>query len=514
MNLVKAMSAVSGMTLASRVAGLAREVLAAAWFGAGMQMDAFNVAFRAPNMLRRLFAEGAFSQAFVPVLAELRARQTAQESGAFVSRVATLMATVLLLIVALVVIFPEPLVRLLAAGFYANPEKARITEDLTRITFGYIGLVSLVALMGSVLNVERRFSVAAFAPVLLNLAMIGAAWGLRDRFAVPVTALAIGVIAGGIAQFALLVWGLHRAHFHFAWDVSWRDPNVRRVLRLMVPALFGVSAAQISLLINTQIASTMPTGTVSWLSYADRLMEFPTALLGVAAGTIILPSLVRHHADADSAAYSQLLDWGLRVTVLLTLPAALALGLLATPLVATLFHHGLFSATDVVATQAAVIAYAVGLLGLVILKILAPAFYARQEISIVVKCSLASLVFTQICNAVFLIGLGLPGHVALALSVGLGACANAALLFAVLRRRSIYLPQPGWGRFTLQVLAATGAMGLVLWLLRGQDRSWLYVESLTRIAWLAGLTLVGALVYFGALTALGWRPRTFFRHEQ
>ena len=384
MNLVKAMSAVSGMTLASRVAGLAREVLAAAWFGAGMQMDAFNVAFRAPNMLRRLFAEGAFSQAFVPVLAELRARQTAQESGAFVSRVATLMATVLLLIVALVVIFPEPLVRLLAAGFYANPEKARITEDLTRITFGYIGLVSLVALMGSVLNVERRFSVAAFAPVLLNLAMIGAAWGLRDRFAVPVTALAIGVIAGGIAQFALLVWGLHRAHFHFAWDVSWRDPNVRRVLRLMVPALFGVSAAQISLLINTQIASMMPTGTVSWLSYADRLMEFPTALLGVAAGTIILPSLVRRHAAGDADGYSRLLDWGLRVTMLLSVPAALALIVLATPLVATLFHHGQFTVADVAATQGAVAAYGIGLVGLVMVKILAPAFYARREIGIVV----------------------------------------------------------------------------------------------------------------------------------
>ncbi|MEP7083176.1 MAG: murein biosynthesis integral membrane protein MurJ [Betaproteobacteria bacterium] len=513
MNLLRAMSAVSGMTLASRVAGLAREVLAATWFGAGLQMDAFNVAFRAPNMLRRLFAEGAFSQAFVPVLAEMRARQTAEESGAFVSRVATLMACVLLIIVALVVAFPEPLVRLLASGFYANPEKARITEQLTRITFGYIGLVSLVALMGAVLNVERRFSIAAFAPVLLNVSMIAAAWGLRDRFAVPVTALAVGVIAGGVAQFALLVWGLRRAHFHFTWDVSWRDPNVRRVLRLMVPALFGVSAAQISLLINTQIASTMPTGTVSWLSYADRLMEFPAALLGVAAGTIILPSLVRHHADADTAAYSQLLDWGLRITVLLALPAALALGLLATPLVATLFHHGRFSAADVVATQSAVIAYGVGLVGLVVVKILAPAFYARQEIGIVVRCSLASLVFTQLCNALFILGLGMAGHVALALSVGLGACANALLLFGVLRKRSIYRPQPGWGGFTLRVLAAAAAMGVVLWLLRGQDRSWLYVESLTRIAWLAALTLVGLLVYFGALSALGWRPRAFFRRE-
>jgi putative peptidoglycan lipid II flippase len=513
MNLLKAMTAVSGMTLVSRVTGLAREVLIAAWFGAGLQMDAFNVAFRAPNMLRRLFAEGAFSQAFVPVLAELRARQSPEESGAFVSRVATLMAAALLLVVALVVIFPEPLVRLLAAGFYAIPEKAKMTEDLTRITFGYIGWISLVALMGAVLNVEKRFSVAAFAPVLLNVGMIGAAWALRDRFVVPVTALAIGVIAGGVAQFLLLVWALRQAKFRFVWDTSWRDPNMGRVLKLMVPALFGVSAAQISLLINTQIASTMPTGTVSWLSYADRLMEFPTALLGVAAGTIILPSLVRHHADADTAGYSQLLDWGLRVTVLLALPASLALGMLATPLVATLFHHGRFSGADVVATQGAVMAYGVGLLGLIVVKILAPAFYARQEIGVVVKCSLASLIFTQICNGVFILGLSMAGHVALALSVGLGACANAALLYSMLRRRAIYQPQPGWGKFTLRVLAAVSAMGLVLWLLRGENLTWLYLQNLTRVAWLSGLTLVGALVYFGALVAAGWRPREFFRRE-
>lgn len=513
MNLFKALSAVSGMTLVSRVTGLAREVLTAAWFGAGLQMDAFNVAFRAPNMLRRLFAEGAFSQAFVPVLAELRARQSPEESGAFVSRVATLMAAALLLVIALVVIFPEPLVRLLAAGFYAIPEKAKMTEDLTRITFGYIGWISLVALMGAVLNVEKRFGVAAFAPVLLNVAMITAAWALRDRFAVPVTALAIGVIAGGVAQFLLLVWALRQARFRFVWDTSWRDPNVGRVLKLMVPALFGVSAAQISLLINTQIASTMPTGTVSWLSYADRLMEFPTALLGVAAGTIILPSLVRHHADADTAGYSQLLDWGLRVTVLLALPAALALGLLATPLVATLFHHGRFSGADVVATQGAVMAYGVGLLGLIVVKILAPAFYARQEISVVVKCSLLSLIFTQICNGVFILGLNMAGHVALALSVGLGACANAALLYSMLRRRAIYQPQPGWGKFTFRVLAAVSAMGLVLWLLRGENRTWLVLENLTRVAWLSGLTLVGALVYFGTLAAVGWRPREYFRRE-
>ena len=513
MNLLKAMSAVSGMTLASRVTGLAREVLAAAWFGAGLQMDAFNVAFRAPNMLRRLFAEGAFSQAFVPVLAELRARQSPEESGAFVSRVMTLMAAALLILIALVVAFPEPLVRLLAVGFYAIPEKAKLTEDLTRITFGYIGWISLVALMGAVLNVEKRFGVAAFAPVLLNVAMIGAAWAMREKFAVPVTALAIGVIIGGAAQFLLLVWALRRAQFRFVLDTSWSDPNVARVLKLMVPALFGVSAAQISLLINTQIASTMPTGTVSWLSFADRLMEFPTALLGVAAATIILPSLVKHHTEANSAGYSQLLDWGLRVTILLALPAAVAMATLATPLVATLFHHGKFSGADVAATQAAVMAYGVGLLGLIVVKILAPAFYARQEISIVVKCSLASLVFTQVCNAVFILGLNMAGHVALALSVGFGACVNAGLLHAVLRRRSIYQPQPGWGRFALRVLVAVSAMSLVLWLLRGENATWLHVDALTRVAWLCGLTLIGVIVYFGALAAVGWRAREFFRRD-
>jgi putative peptidoglycan lipid II flippase len=478
-----------------------------------MQMDAFNVAFRAPNMLRRLFAEGAFSQAFVPVLAEIRARQTHDESRAFVSRVATLLAAILIPVIILLVAFPQPLVRLLASGFYVLPEKARLTEELTRITFGYIGWISLVALMGAVLNVEKRFSAAAFAPVLLNVAMIGSAWALKDQFDVPVTALAAGVFAGGALQFVLLWFALRRAHFRFVWEVGWGDPSVRRVLALMVPALIGVSASQISLLINTQIASTMPTGTVSWLAYADRLMEFPTALLGVAAGTIILPSLVRHHADANSAAYGELLDWGLRVTILLALPAALALGLLATPVVATVFHHGKFTADDVAATQAAVIAYSVGLLGLIIVKILAPAFYARQEISIAVRSSIASLVATQLCNAVLILGLRMPGHVALALSVGLGACVNALLLYAILLQRGYYRPQPGWPRFLVRVIVAALAMAVVVWLLKGQDRSWLYVNNFTRTAWLLGLMLVGALVYFGTLAVAGWRPREFFRRE-
>jgi putative peptidoglycan lipid II flippase len=513
MNLVKAFTAVSGLTLASRVTGLAREILTATWFGAGLQMDAFNVAFRAPNMLRRLFAEGAFSQAFVPVLAGLRARQTIDESRAFVSRVATLMAVALLVVIALVVIWPAPLVRLLAAGFYALPEKARLTEDLTRITFGYIGWISLVALMGAVLNVEKRFSAAAFAPVLLNIAMIGCAWLLQDRYVVPVTALAVGVIAGGVAQFAMMWIALRRAGFRFAWDFHWRDPDVGRVLRLMVPALIGVSAAQISLLINTQIASTMPTGTVSWLSYADRLMEFPTALLGVAAGTIILPSLVKHHADANSAAYIGLLDWGLRLTVVLALPAALALGLLATPVVATVFHHGKFTAADVAATAGAVVAYSVGLIGLIVVKILAPAFYARGEIGIAVRCSIASLVATQISNGILILGLRLPGQVALALSVGLGACVNAALLYTILLRRRYYAPQRGWLKFLARVVIGSAAMGIVLWLLKGADTSWVHLNNLTRIAWLLGLTLVGAITYFGILAIAGLRPREFLRRE-
>jgi len=513
MNLVKALSAVSGLTLASRVTGLAREILAASWFGAGLQMDAFNVAFRAPNMLRRLFAEGAFSQAFVPVLAEHRAKQTAEESRVFISRVATLLAAILLPLVALVVIWPEPLVRLLAAGFYAIPEKARLAEQLTRITFGYILWIALVALMGAVLNVEKRFSAAAFAPVMLNFSMIGTAWLLQERFPIPVTALAWGVLLGGAAQFVLLWVALRRAGFSFVWDTSWRDPGVRRVLRLMLPALLGVSAAQISLLVNTQIASAMTTGTVSWLSYADRLMEFPTALLGVAAGTIILPSLARHHADADATAYISLLDWGLRLTMLLALPAALALGLLALPVVATIFHHGKFGAADVIATQAAVVAYSVGLLGLIVVKVLAPAFYARQQIALAVRCSVASLVATQLSNAVLILGLHMPGHVALALSVGIGACVNAALLFVLLLRRGWYRPLPGWGRFLVQLAAALVVMGGVLWALAGNSQSWLHVNSLTRIAWLLGLSLAGALSYFVVLGVTGLRPRFFVRRE-
>jgi putative peptidoglycan lipid II flippase len=257
----------------------------------------------------------------------------------------------------------------------------------------------------------------------------------------------------------------------------------------------------------------MQTGTVSWLSYADRLMEFPTALLGVAAGTIILPSLARHHADADAAAYSALLDWGLRVTFLFALPAALAMGILALPVVATLFHHGAFGAADVIATRGAVVAYSVGLLGLIVVKVLAPAFYARQQIALAVRCSIASLVATQLLNVVLIGGFGVAGHVALALSVGLGACVNAALLYALLVRRKWFAAQPGWPAFLARIAAGLIAMGVVVWLLAGQDATWLRVSNLTRVAWLLSLALAGALTYFGVLLLTGMRLRELMRRE-
>src|SRR5438093_793194 len=343
MNLLKALSAVSAMTLLSRITGLVRESLKAVAFGAGLQMDAFEAAFRLPNILRRLFAEGAFSQAFVPILAEYNRQRGTEATRDLVGRVGTLLAVALLVISALGMLAAPWLVYLLASGFSRTPGKVELTADLIRIMFPYILFVSLVSLAGGVLNVYRRFAIPAFTPVLLNLAIIGAAIFVAPHMNPPIIALAWGVAIGGAAQLALQVRPLMALGMLPRARLGWRDEGVRRVLRAMGPAVLGVSAAQISALINTQLAAYLGDGRISWISYADRLMEFPNALLGVALGTILLPSLSKHHHDANHAQYSALLDWGLRLTFLLALPAALPLALLAVPLIATLSHYGHFT---------------------------------------------------------------------------------------------------------------------------------------------------------------------------
>lgn len=512
MNLLRALVTVSGMTLLSRILGFVRDFVIARTFGAGMMTDAFFVAFKLPNLLRRMFAEGAFSQAFVPILGEYRNQRSSDETRTLVNDVAGVLTFALFLVTAVGVVAAPALVWISAPGFSSTPDKFALTVALTRVTFPYILFMSLVALAGGILNTWSRFAIPAFTPVLLNLSFIGMALFAAPYFDPPVMALAWAVFLGGLLQLLLQIPALRRISMlprpNLNLRAAWRDPGVRRVVRLMLPALLGVSVSQISLLINTVFASFLATGSVSWLYYADRLMEFPSGMLGAALGTILLPSLSRCHARGDLAEYSRLLDWGLRLTFLLAMPAALAMAILAVPLVATLFFHGAFSAHDVMQTRTALTAYAVGLTGLILVKVLAPGFYARQNIRTPVKIALVSLFATQLMNLAFINWIA---HAGLALSIGLAACLNAFLLYRGLHRSGVYQAQPGWLAFFLRLLAALAIMGLTLHLLMGLPEIWLEMPLTARVIRLSLLVVAGITVYFATLWLLGFRPRDFRR---
>ncbi|MEW6687789.1 MAG: murein biosynthesis integral membrane protein MurJ [Pseudomonadota bacterium] len=511
MNLLRALATVSSLTLLSRILGYARDFFIARAFGAGLATDAFFVAFRIPNLLRRLFGEGAFSQAFVPILSEYRSRQSAEETRALVDCVSTVLFAALVLTAALGVAGAPLLVWLSAPGFAAEPEKFALTAALLRITFPYIVLISLVALAAAILNTWSRFAVPAFTPALLNVSLILAAALFAEHFDPPVLALAWGVFAGGLAQLALQLPFLRRIGMLPRWRPNFRHPGVARVLKLMAPAVFGVSVSQVSLLINTIFASFLASGSVSWLYYADRLMEFPAGVLGAALGTILLPSLARTHAGGAPDEYSRLLDWGLRLTLLLALPAAAALAVLALPLIATLFHYGRFGAEDAWMTREALVAYSLGLLGLIFVKILAPGFYAAQNVATPVRIGVVTLVATQAMNLAFI---GPLKHAGLALAIGLGACLNALLLYLYLKKGKIYTPQPGWLRFACKVALATLAMAAALWTAMGPAAQWLEAGWRWKVPMLAGLVLLGSGAYGSCLYLLGFRVSDFSKRVQ
>jgi len=516
MNLLKAASTVSLLTLTSRITGLARELIIAASFGASAATDAFNVAFRIPNLLRRLFAEGAFSQAFVPIMAATRAREGGEVTRRLIDAVATVLVWALLVTCVLGAVGAPVIVWAMASGLEGFDQAV----VMTRWMFPYIGCMSLVALSAGILNTWKRFVVPALTPVLLNLSVIATAWLLTPQLAAagiePVYSLAVGVLLGGVLQLAVQVPALLKVgclpRIHLgpgALRAAWAHPGVHLVLRQMAPALLGVSVAQLSLLINTQIASHVGVGAVSWLTYADRLMEFPTALLGVALGVVLLPQLSAAQGREDAEAYSDLLDWGLRLVVLLALPCAAALLVFARPLVAVLYHYGAFSAADVQQTVAALMGYGVGLMGLVGIKVLAPGFYARQNIRTPVKIAVTVLVATQLLNLVLVPRLG---HAGLALSIGLGALVNAAWLLAGLRRAGWYRPLPGWGGFLLRTGVATALLAAALaWAALGLDWLALRAQWPLRIALMVGVLGGVALLYFGVLAAMGLRLRQFMR---
>lgn len=514
MNLHKTLATISGMTMLSRVTGLLREILIARAFGASAYTDAFIVAFRIPNLLRRLFAEGAFSQAFVPILAEYKNQKGEPATKALVAHVATVLVWALLVTCILGVIAAPVIVYIVATGLKSDPETFTTSVAMTRIMFPYIGFMAFVALAGGILNTWRQFKIPAFTPVLLNLSFIVASLFVAPHLEQPIYALAFAVAVGGILQMAIQLPALRKIGMLpriglNPWSAI-RDAGVRRVMKQMVPATFGVSVAQISLIINTNIASHLQTGSVSWLSYADRLMEFPTALLGVALGTILLPSLSKAHSVGDTVEYSALLDWGLRLTFLLALPAAIGLATLSEPLTATLFHYGTkFDAKAVEMTAHALVAYGVGLIGFILVKILAPAFYAKQDIRTPVKIAIGVLIATQLMNLLFVPWFE---HAGLALSIGLGACLNSVFLYWGLRRLGIYSPHAGWPIFFLKLAAALSLMGAIaVW--SASHFNWLELQAqpLYRIGALALVLLACGAVYFGALLAMGFRFSHFKR---
>ncbi len=516
MNLLKAASTVSLLTLVSRVTGLVREQLIAASFGASAATDAFNVAFRIPNLFRRLFAEGAFSQAFVPLLGATRTREGDSATQDLIDAVASVLLWVLLAICVLGVALAPVMVWAMGSGLQAFDSAVL----MTRVMFPYIGCMSMVALAAGILNTWRRFAVPAVTPVLLNLCVIAAAfWGspwMASMGVDPVLALAGGVMIGGVLQAAVQIPALAAigrlprfALLPSALARAWRHPGMRQVLRQMAPALLGVSVAQISLLINTQIASHVAVGAVSWLTYADRLMEFPTALLGVALGVVLLPQLSAAQGRGDAQGYSDMLDWGLRLVLLLALPCALALLVFPQGLVAVLYHYGQFSNEDLAMTVRALQGYGVGLMGLVGIKVLAPAFYARQDVKTPVRIALGVLAVTQALNLVLVPWLG---HAGLALSIGLGALVNASLLLGGLLRLGVFRPRPGWARFMLQVALGNLLLGALLaWAARGVD--WIGLQAHWGLRALAVAGVLGgvALLYFGVLALCGLRPRDFTR---
>ncbi len=525
--LLRSMLTFSGGTFVSRLLGLVREIVIADRFGATAATDAFLIAFRIPNFMRRLFAEGSFSMAFVPVLTEYKETRSHEELRELFARTAGTLGAILLVVTALGVIFAEVLVGGFAPGALDEPAKFALTTDLLRLTFPFLLFVSLTALAGAGLNSFNRFGVAALTPVILNLCMIGAALFLAPRLEVPIMALGWAVLAAGILQLLVQLPALARLGLLVLPRWGWRDSGVRRVLKLMVPTLFGSSVAQINLLLDTVIASFLIVGSQSWLGYTDRLLEFPLGLFGVALGTVILPTLSRHHVGADAGGFSRALDWGMRTTLLIAVPAMLALVILAEPILATLFQRGRFTAHDVQMAAMSLAALSFGLPAFTLVKTLAPAFYSRQDTRTPVRAGVIAMFASMLLNFVF-VGIlfwlwhapahlsmrwtealaSIPGlHVGLALSSACASYLNVALLWHALRRDGVYLRQPGWARHLVRLGVASAAMaavlvgGLVVW------NEWTVWPEATRIRRLAILVAAAGTTFVGVLFASGFRLR-------
>lgn len=498
------------MTLLSRVAGFVRDMVQAHLFGAGGLVDAFAIAYRIPNYLRRIFAEGSFASAFVPVLSELRQKGDEAALKDFLDHIAGALCAAVLVVSGLGLLAAPAVVALIAPGSLDDPDKFRLTSELLRIVFPYLALVSMTALAGAVLNSFERFALPALTPVLHNLAVIAAMLALAPLLRVPIKALAWGVLAAGALQLLLLWPAMGRLGLRPRLRLNLRHPGVRKVGKLMLPTLFSSSVAQLNLIVGTMFASLLVDGSQSWLYYSDRLVEFPLGVFGVALGTVILPHLSRRHADTDAAGYAEALDWGLRTVLLLALPAALGLWLLAEPLAITIFERGQFDADDSRMTSLAMMAMAVGIPGFMASKVLLSAFYARQDTRTPMRAAVVTVFINVGLTAAITTPLWLnevPGaHAGIALATGLAGLANAGLLWRALRRGGLALA-PGWGRHLLRLLLACLVMSGVVWLANRVVGDWRVWSGLARWCWLLAVVAAGAAGYGLALLATGWRPR-------
>jgi putative peptidoglycan lipid II flippase len=504
-------SIVGAFTLISRVSGLLRDMVYSRMFGAGLLMDAFLVAFKIPNFMRRLFAEGAFSQAFVPVVSEYKVQRQHDEVRELVDGAMGTMAWFLSVVTIVGIVAAPVFVLVFAPGFRLDGERFDLTVDMLRWTFPFILFISLAALAGGVLNSYGKFAVPATTSTLMNVIMIVFAAFIAPYFERPGIALAIGVFVSGLAQLAfqlpfMLKLGLLRRP---RW--SWGHEGVRKIGRLMLPAIFGSSVSQVALLLDTLIASFLVTGSIAWLYYADRLVEFPLGVFSIALATVILPGLAGHHASQDPDRFASTLDWAVKLTIIVVLPATLALLLLAGPLTVVIFHYGRFDEQDVHMSTLALMAYSLGLLGFSMVKVLAPGFFARQDTRTPVRIGIQSLCLSMGLNLAVVLPLafvypGRPGlHALLALNTGLGAWFNAAMLYRGLRRQHVLHHSPGWVRTFWQVLAGNVAMGLFLWLVAGDTQRWIEMDAWRRVGWMAVLVAGGAGIYFGMLYVLGMR---------
>jgi putative peptidoglycan lipid II flippase len=531
-SLLRSMMSFSAMTFISRLLGLVREQVIAAVFGASWMTDAFLVAFRIPNFMRRLFAEGSFSTAFVPVLTEVKEKRSHEELRDLIARTAGTLGGVLLVVTALGVFGADQLTAVFAPGaLLEQPGKFRLTSDLLRITFPFLMLVSLTALASGVLNSFHKFALPALTPVILNLCMIAGALWLAPHLQIPIASLAWAVLIAGILQLFFQLPSLRRLDLLAMPRWGWKHPDVRRILRLMIPTLFGSSVAQVNLLLDTLIASFLITGSQSWLGYSDRLLEFPLGMFGVALGTVILPSLSRHHVNTDREGFSRALDWGLRTTLLTSIPAMIGLVFLAKPIVATLFQHGRFLAHDVEMVGLSLAALSFGLPAFALVKVLAPAFYARQDTKTPVRAGVAAMIANMALNILFVgmlyalwvdraQGNGLleriasvPGlHAGIALASALASYLNLWLLWKNLRRDGVFVRQPGWALHLGRLGAACAALiavliaGMLVW------PDWTDGSTASRAIRLALLIAAAGITYLGVLFATGLRLRDLKAH--